>query len=119
MEDNNGTPENTNTELNSDPAASSAAKHSLDIPAKEVSAATIGRMMGLVTASDLKLLDSKVDLLVTKVAALTMKLDKALSLLSATPTGSDLERIDIQVGSFKSMLRESMQAIEEAVAKKN
>lgn len=117
MEDNNGTPENVETP-SVEVAAPTAVKLAMETPTKEVSAATIGRMMGLATVSDLKLLDSKVDLLSTKVAGLVMKLDKALNLLAAMPTGSDLERIDIQVGGVKTAVREAVQTIQDTIRDK-
>jgi hypothetical protein len=81
----------------------------------EVSAATVGRMMGLATTSDLRLMDSKLDLISTKVAGLTVKLDKILTTLNSMPTAADLERIDVQIGSVKTSLRETVQAIKDAV----
>ncbi len=63
-------------------------------------------MLGLATTGELKLLDGKIDLLTTKMANLTTRMEKILSVLSTTPTGTDLERIDVQIGSLKSMLRE-------------
>ena len=82
----------------------------------EVSAATIGRMMGLATNSDLRLLESKLDLISTKVASLQVKLDKALTTLTSMPTAADLERIDVQIGSVRTSLRETVQAVKDAVA---
>lgn len=81
-------------------------KTSLDAPKAEVSAATIGRMMGLATITDLKLLDSKVDLLATRMASITMKVDKMLTMLTAVPNGNDLERIDVQIASMKELMRD-------------
>ena len=81
----------------------------------EVSASTIGRMMGLATMSDLRLLDSKIDLMTTKVAGLTVKMDKIMTTLSTVATASDLERIDVQIGSVRTTLRETVQEIKDAV----
>ena len=72
----------------------------------EVSAATIGRMMGLVTAAEFKLLEGKVDLLVTKLTGAVMKVEKVLQILGGAPTGADLERIDVQIGSLKTLIKE-------------
>lgn len=76
----------------------------------EVSAATIGRMMGLASTRELNLLDGKLDLVMSKVNNLTIRLDKVLSVLSAAPTGKDLERIDVQIGALRTMLREGVSA---------
>ena len=75
---------------------------------REISAATIGRMMGLATISDVRMLESKVDLLSTKLSTLTLKLDKLATTASQFPSGSDLERIDVQIGSLKNLIRESL-----------
>lgn len=82
----------------------------------EISAATIARMMGLVTATDLKLVNSKLDLMLGKLSALSTRVDKVVATLGQTPTGSDLERIDVQIGSLKSMIREMVGGITGAVA---
>ena len=76
----------------------------------EVSAATIGRMMGLASTRELTLLDGKLDLVMSKVNNLTVRLDKVLSVLSSAPTGKDLERIDVQIAALRTMLREGVTA---------
>ncbi len=81
---------------------------------REVSAATIGRLMGLATTGDLKLLEGKMDLLSTKFSALQVKLDKLIAAANGFPTGSDLERIDVQVGSLKNLLKEMLGGGKEA-----
>lgn len=81
-------------------------KTSLDAPKAEVSAATIGRMMGLATLTDLRLLDSKVDLLATRLTGITLKVDKMLTMLTSVPNGNDLERIDVQIASVKQLMRD-------------
>ena len=74
----------------------------------EISAATIARMMGLATATDLKLLGSKLDLVLGRVNAVAARMEKVLSAVNQMPTGSDLERIDVQLGSLKTILREAL-----------
>ena len=85
-------------------------------PKAEVSASTIGRMMGLATVSDLKMIDTKLDLVATKVTGLVVKLDKVMSTLNAMPTAADMERIDVQVGSVKTALRESLTAMQDMLS---
>ena len=70
----------------------------------EMSAITIGRMLGLATVNELSLLDSKVDLLTSKVNQLAVRLEKILGVLQSAPTGADLERIDVQIGAMKSAM---------------
>lgn len=78
----------------------------------EVSAATVGRMLGLVMASDIKLLESKVDLLQTRVNNLLAKMDKLQASLQALATGAELERIEVQMGTLKSALSKAPQVVE-------
>jgi hypothetical protein len=66
-------------------------------------------MMGLATASELKLMEGKLDLLSTRVNNMTVRMEKIIGILGGAPTGSDLERIDMQIGSLRSMLREAFQ----------
>jgi len=75
---------------------------------KEVSAATIGRMLGLATTSELTLIQGKIDLLVTRVSNLTTRMEKVLTTLQSIPTGSDLDRVDVQIGALRSMIRDAL-----------
>jgi hypothetical protein len=96
----------------SEPLVEGSASHSSSSPdvskesPREISAATIGRMMGLATVSEVKLLEGKMDLLSTKISAITAKLDRLIATANHFPTGSDLERIDVQIGSLKNLLKE-------------
>lgn len=72
----------------------------------EVTAQTIGRLMGVATVSDLKLLESKVDLLGSKLTLFATKLDRVVTMLNGAPTGADLERIDVQIGSLKVLIKD-------------
>lgn len=77
----------------------------------EVSAATIGRMLGLATTNEMKLMEGKLDLLSTRVNNLTVRMEKVLSVLQHAPTGSDLERIDVHLGSLKLLLQELTEGV--------
>ena len=77
----------------------------------EVSAQTIARLMGIVTQSDLKLLDGKLDLLVSRLGTISVRLDKVTTLLQQAPTGNDMERIDVQIGTLRSSMRELLSAL--------
>ena len=72
----------------------------------EVSAATIGMMLGLASSNELKLMESKIDLFGQKITTMAVRMDKVLAALQQLPTGSDLERIDVQIGGLKSMIRD-------------
>ena len=77
----------------------------------EVSASTIARMMGLATVNELALLEGKIDLLSTRITAMTAKLDRIAASVNGMPSGSDLERIDVQIGSLKSLIKEALVGI--------
>ncbi len=77
----------------------------------EVSAQTITRMMGIASTTDLKLLEGRLDLLTSKVSSMVLKLDRALTMLGSVPTPSDIGRLEIQLGSLKSMLREALDSV--------
>ena len=76
----------------------------------DVSAVTVARMMGLATLGEVKLVESKVELLATKISTVQVKLEKIFSLLQGVPSGADLERIDIHIGAMKQMLKEFLVA---------
>lgn len=73
----------------------------------EITATTIARLMGLATVSELKLIESKLDLVVSKITNFTARLEKISAILAQAPTGSDLERIDVQIGALRSLIRET------------
>lgn len=77
-------------------------------PRAEVSAATIGRMLGLATSMELKLLEGKLELALTKINTFGARLDRIMNTLNKAPTGSDLERIDVQIGALRSMIRDAL-----------
>jgi len=79
----------------------------------EISAATVARMMGLSTASDLKLLDGKIELLISRVASMTAKLDKATQVLQKVSTTTDIDRVDLQVSNLKTIVKKLFMAISE------
>jgi len=77
----------------------------------EVSAQTVTRMMGIASTTDLKLLEGRLDLLTSKVSSMVLKLDRVLTMLGSVPTPSDIGRLEIQLGSLKSMLREALDSV--------
>jgi len=78
---------------------------------QDVSAATVARMMGLATASDVKLLDGKIELLISRVASLTAKVEKTAQSVSKVSTTSDIDRIDLQISGLKSIVKDLFLAI--------
>ena len=108
----------TNPELKaakSETSAEAAVTKILQVQAEpgrgEVSASTIGRMLGLATSGELALFEGKIDLLNTKLSAVTVKLERVVGILNAAPTGKDLERIDVQIAAMRQMLREGLTAL--------
>jgi hypothetical protein len=85
--------------------------HIPDSPRVDVSAATVARMMGIASTSDLRLLEGRVDLLTSKVAAILTKMDRCLSMFGSVPTASDIGRLEVQVASMKSMMRELLDSV--------
>ena len=80
-------------------------------PNNEITAATVGRMMGLATVTEVKLLESKLDLLGTKISNITTRLEKALAILQRAPSGADLERIDVQIGALRTLVRDTLAGV--------
>lgn len=79
----------------------------------ELSAAALGRLMGLATGVEIRMLEGKIDLLTSKLAGMAAKIEKLTQAMSQTPTGADLERIDVQVGSIKAIIRDFVEAARE------
>jgi hypothetical protein len=80
-------------------------------PRVEVSAQTIARMMGIASSTDLQLLEGRLDLLASRVSTLMMKVDKVLAGLGALASAGDIGRLETQVASMKSILREAVESI--------
>lgn len=72
----------------------------------EISGVAIARMMGVATGTEMKLLEGKLDLIASRVNNLTLRIDRIVSQFGNMPTGTDLERIDVQIGSLKSLIRD-------------
>jgi hypothetical protein len=77
----------------------------------EVSAQTIARMMGIASATDLQLLEGRLDLLASRVSTLMMKVDKVIASLGTLATTGDIGRLETQIASMKSILREAVESI--------
>ncbi len=111
------TPETTKTDAASKEEASKSAATTAGIsnipdgPRVDVSAATVARMMGIASTSDLRLLEGRVDLLTSKVAAILTKMDRCLSMFGSVPTASDIGRLEVQVAAIKSMMRELLDSV--------
>ncbi|MCB0317402.1 MAG: hypothetical protein KDD56_01500 [Bdellovibrionales bacterium] len=74
----------------------------------DVKASTVARMMGLMTVSDLKLFESKIDLMSTKVNNLVIRLERLTAQVESLPGGNEFERIEAQLASMRTLLKEFM-----------
>ncbi len=72
----------------------------------EVPASTLARMMGVATVADLKLLDSKLELLATKVGSLVAKFDRFSSVISNLPSTNDMDRLEAQLAQIRALFRD-------------
>lgn len=77
----------------------------------EVSAQTIARMMGIASATDLQLIEGRLDLLTSRVSTLMMKVDKVLAGLGAVASVGDIGRLETQIASIKAILRDASDAV--------
>lgn len=80
-------------------------------PRVDVSAATVARMMGIASTNDLRVLEGRIDLLTSKVAAILTKVDRSLSMFSSIPTASDIGRLEVQLAAVKTMMKELFDAV--------
>ena len=83
-----------------------------ETPRVDVSATTITRMMGIASVSELKLIETRLDLVTAKVTTVLAKFDKLMSTVNALPTGSDIDRLEIQLSSVKSVMKEVLEAVQ-------
>ncbi len=77
----------------------------------EVSAQTIARMMGIASATDLQLIEGRLDLLTSRVSTLMIKVDKVLAGLGAVASVGDIGRLETQIASVKALLRDATDAV--------
>ena len=82
-----------------------------DGPRVDVSAATVTRMMGIASVSDLRVLEGRIDLLTSKVAAILTKVDRCLSSFASVPTASDIGRLEVQLAAVKTMMKELFDSV--------
>jgi hypothetical protein len=68
-------------------------------------------MMGIASTSDLRLLEGRIDLLTAKVSGLMTKVDRVVSMFGSTPSASDIDRLEIQIGTLKGLIKEVLEVI--------
>jgi hypothetical protein len=69
-------------------------------------------MMGIASTNDLRLVEGRVDVLTSKVAALLVRVEKVLSMFNSLPKSADIDRLEVQMSTVKSMIRELSENIE-------
>ena len=89
--------------------AGGAQEESEETMKSEVSARAIGRLMGLATVSELRLLDAKLDSISSRMESVVGRVDKCMEQISKLPSGSDHERVEVQLASIRSQLKELLQ----------
>ena len=115
--ENEAIPPVQNTEIiekGDEASGSSGIGNSIGIPAgsrMEVSAQTIARMMGIASATDLQLLEGRLDLLATKVSTLMIKVDKIATNLGAVASAGDVGRLETQLAAIKTMVRDAVEVL--------
>ena len=77
---------------------------------QELSASAVGRLMGLASSDEMRVLEGKIDLLTQRLAVMAAKLEKLTQVVGNAPTGADLERIDVQVGTIKALVRDFVES---------
>ncbi|GEM_PF-2934203 len=75
----------------------------------DVSASTIVKMMGVASATELKLVEGKLDLLAGRLGNLSIRLERATAQLNNIPSVSDFERIEGQLTFIRSMIKDLVQ----------
>ncbi|MFN8392631.1 MAG: hypothetical protein U0136_20225 [Bdellovibrionota bacterium] len=74
-------------------------------PSRDISLSTFVHLLGLPTAVQISLLETKMDVLTAKVTTLGSKLDRILAELDAVKNDAAVDRIDFQMTEIRSLLR--------------
>lgn len=85
---------------------------------RDVSAATVGKMLGLATARDLRLLEEQINLLATRITNMTARFDRVLTSVSKVATGGDLDRLEAQIATLRTFMRDSTASILDSLGQK-
>jgi outer membrane murein-binding lipoprotein Lpp len=77
---------------------------------REMSLSTLVHLLGLSTASQTNLLETKVEALNTKISALLLKLDRVVTELGAIKADAAVDRIDFQITEIRALLKRMVPA---------
>jgi hypothetical protein len=72
---------------------------------RDMNLSTFIHLLGLPTAAQMALLDSKVDVLMNKLTAMSLKLERLAADLSAVRGDAAVDRIDLQISEIRALLR--------------
>jgi hypothetical protein len=103
-------------------AANGAKKTGFEVPAS-----TIVHLLGVATQNDLSVMESKLDMLISRVATLSMKVDRLVNQLTTISNEFYVDRIDFQLSDIRQMMKKVFPSAlsspellaKEAIAKKN
>lgn len=74
---------------------------------REVPASTIVHLMGLATSKELGVLEAKIDVLTSRIAAVTSKLDRLGGQLNSVFDDLSLERVESQLAEIRLALKKT------------
>lgn len=94
-----------------DPANGKVGTSGTETGRTDMPVSAVARLLGVATQSDLTLLDGKIDLLINKLNLMQVRVEKLVTSVGGMPTGADLERIDVQLGSLRAVVRDAMAAV--------
>lgn len=72
---------------------------------REVTVSSLLHLMGVPTNASIELLEKKVDILSSKLAAITVKIDRLVAQVSKSTSESYLDRIDSQLSELRNILK--------------
>lgn len=72
---------------------------------REMPVSTLVRLMGVPTSQDLTILESKLDIILTKISSLSARMDRMEKYRTESQSESYLERIDYQLAEVRSILK--------------
>ncbi|MDD2943397.1 MAG: hypothetical protein PHC51_10585 [bacterium] len=72
---------------------------------RDVTVSSLLHLMGLPTVGSIELLEKKVDILSSKLASITVKIDRLVAQVNKTAGESYLDRIDYQLSELRTILK--------------
>ncbi|MCB9029643.1 MAG: hypothetical protein H6619_01215 [Deltaproteobacteria bacterium] len=74
----------------------------------EVSISAVVKMMGLATSTEVKLLEGKFDLVLSRLNSMTMRLERLMQDLGDLPSGGDFERLEAQFVVLRGHIKNTL-----------